>query len=380
MRRRMKHRTSNIEHPTSNVSGVVQAKAPEGWRSPRRFASFIGHLRARQHPGVRRPSAALWVVIVLMLSLLAGIAADTNEVFLFSFFREPNGQVGLQLATSTNGLQWTEIKAPNGKSFIEPQVGGKLMRDPSLALGPDGTFHMVWMTSWGRPPVFGYASSKDLIHWLEQRAIPVMEDAPECKNVWAPELFYDAKRGEWIIFWASTIPGKFRETENSGDNNHRIYCVTTKDFQTFSKTKLFYDGGFNVIDAMILPVKEKFYLVVKDETKNPVKKDLHLAIADNPQGPYSKAGPTFTTNWVEGPTALQIGGEFYIYFDHYGNPKYYGAMKSTDMEHWQDISAEVSFPRGIRHGTALKVPEAIVRNLRQLEKQPPAAPVTPGSH
>ena len=71
------------------------------------------------------------------------MAADTNTAFLFSFFREPNGQAGLQLAASTNGLTWTEIKAPNGKSFIEPQVGGKLMRDPSLALGPDGTFHMV---------------------------------------------------------------------------------------------------------------------------------------------------------------------------------------------------------------------------------------------
>ena len=303
------------------------------------------------------------IVSLLLLMSAASFAGDTNSVFLFSFFREPNGQAGLQLATSSNGLQWAEIKAPNGKSFLEPQVGGKLMRDPSLALGPDGMFHMVWTTSWGRPPVFGYAESKDLVHWSEQRAIPVMEDAPDCKNVWAPELFYDSKKSEWIVFWASTIPGKFPETENSGDNNHRIYCVTTKDFQAFSKTKLFYDGGFNAIDAMILPAKGKFYLVVKDETKNPVKKDLHLAAADDAQGPFSKAGPTFTANWVEGPTALEIGGEFYIYFDHYSNPKYYGAVKSSDLERWQDISAQVSFPKSIRHGTALKVPASVVQAL-----------------
>src|SRR5437016_1713699 len=91
-------------------------------------------------------------IIALLMFCRAAIAGE--DVFLFSFFREPNGQAGLQLATSTNGLQWTELKAPNGKSFIEPQVGGKLMRDPSLALGPDGMFHMVWTTSWGRPPVF----------------------------------------------------------------------------------------------------------------------------------------------------------------------------------------------------------------------------------
>jgi len=307
---------------------------------------------------------AALIVLCVFFSLASIASADTNHVLLFSFFREPNGQAGLQLATSTDGLKWTEIKAPNGKSFIEPQVGGKLMRDPSLAFGPDGRFHMVWTTSWGRPPVFGYASSKDLVNWSEQRAIPVMENDPTCKNVWAPELFYDAKKAEWLIFWATTIPGKFPETENSGDDNHRIYCVTTKDFQTFSPTKLYYDGGFNVIDATLLPAKGKFYLVVKDETKNPVKKDLHLAVSDTAQGPFGKAGPAITGDWVEGPSAIQIGDEYYIYFDHYGNPKYYGAIKSADLEHWQDISPQISFPRGARHGTALKVPASVVRDVQ----------------
>jgi beta-xylosidase len=306
-------------------------------------------------------------VLLLGLSLNLGFAADTNNVLLFSFFREPNGLAGLHLATSRDGLKWTELKAPNGKSFLEPQVGGKLMRDPSLALGPDGVFHMVWTTSWGRPPVFGYASSRDLIHWSEQRAVPVMEDDPTAKNVWAPELFYDAKKAQWLVFWATTIPGKFPETENSGDNNHRIYYVTTKDFTNFSPTKLFYDGGFNVIDATILPANGKYYLVVKDETKNPVKKDLHLAVSDSPEGPYGKAGPAITGDWVEGPSAIQIGTEFYIYFDHYGNPKYYGGVKSSDLGHWQEISSLTSFPNGFRHGTVLRVPESVVKHLMSLE-------------
>jgi beta-xylosidase len=286
-----------------------------------------------------------------------------DETLLFTFFREPNGQDGLQLATSTNGLNWTEIKAPNGTGFIKPAVGGKLMRDPSLALGPDGTFHMVWTTSWGRPPVFGYASSKDLIHWSEQQAISVMEDDPTAENVWAPELFYDDKKAQWLIFWATTIPGKFPETKDFGGHNHRIYCVTTKDFKRFSKTKLFYDGGFNVIDATILPAKGKYYLIMKDETKNPVKKDLHLAVSDNAEGPYSKAGPAISGDWVEGPSGIQIGSEYYIYFDHYMDPKYYGGIESTDMEHWEDISASTSFPSGFRHGTVLWVPRKIVNDL-----------------
>lgn len=313
------------------------------------------------------------VVAGILFCLLAcgALAADTNTVLLFSFFREPNGKNGLCLATSRDGLKWTEIKPPHGESgFLKPEVGGKLMRDPSLALGPDGTFHMVWTTSWGRPPVFGYASSKDLIHWSKERAIPVMENDPTAKNVWAPELFYDAKKGLWLIFWASTIPGKFPETANSGDNNHRIYCVTTKDFKTFSPTKLFYNGGFNVIDATILPAKGKYYLIVKDETKNPVKKHLRLAMSDHAEGPYGPAGPAISRDWVEGPSGIQIGSEYYIYFDHYGNPKYYGGIKSPDMKHWQDVSATMSFPKGFRHGTVLRVPEPIVEHLISAHNHP----------
>jgi beta-xylosidase len=322
---------------------------------------------------VRRPSKWLGTVAAVLLWALGGVAlaADTNSVLLFTFFREPNGRDGLQLATSRDGLQWTEIQPPAGRSgFLQPEVGGKLMRDPSLALGPDGTFHLVWTTSWGRPPVFGYASSKDLIHWSQERAVPVMEDDPTAQNVWAPELFYDAQKSLWLVFWATTIPGKFPETENSGDNNHRIYCVTTRDFKTFSRTKLFYDGGFNVIDATILPARGRYYLIVKDETKNPVQKHLRMAVSDRAEGPYGPAGPAISPDWVEGPSGIQIGSHYYIYFDHYGNPKYYGGIESADLTHWREVSSEMSFPKGFRHGTVLRVPAQIVNNLSSPNNQP----------
>ncbi len=349
-----------MEHPTSSWLGVVRRKAAVNAPQSRRFANYGG---VRQSRSVWT-AVALAPLFALMLMLNTGLAADTNSVFLFSFFREPNGQAGLFLATSTNGLNWTELKAPNGKSFLEPQVGGKLMRDPSLQRGPDGVFHLVWTTSWGRPPVFGYASSTDLIHWSEERAIPVMENDPTAQNVWAPELFYAAAKQQWLIFWATTIPGKFPETENSGDNNHRIYYVTTKDFTNFSPTKLLYDGGFNVIDATMLAENGKYFLIIKDETKNPVKKNLRIAVGGAAEGPFGPASGPISINWVEGPTAIKIGGEYYIYFDHYGNPQYYGAIKSTDMKTWQDISAAVSFPKGIRHGTVLTVPDSVVQKIQ----------------
>lgn len=310
-------------------------------------------------------NSAMNCLRILLLSFCCCVsvraATDTNSVFLFSFFRG-NGEQGLYLASSKDGLRWTELKPP-GQSFLEPQVGGRIMRDPCLQLGPDGIFRMVWTTSWGRPPVFGYAQSRDLVHWTDVKAVPVMETMPAVENVWAPELFFDSAKQQWLIFWASTVPGQFPETVDSGDHNHRIYFTTTRDFTNFAPTRLFYDGGFNVIDATLLARDGKFYLIVKDETKNPVKKHLRIAVGDTAEGPFGPASPPITTNWVEGPSAISIGEESIIYFDHYTAPQYYGAVKSSDLKHWQEVSRQVALPKGARHGTVLRVPADLIQPL-----------------
>ena len=75
------------------------------------------------------------------------------------------------------------------------------------------------------------------------------------------------------------IPGRFPETDGTGDNhyNHRVYATTTSDFKTFTPTRLLYDGGFNVIDATMLHAEGKYYLIVKDETRNPPKNSNQAA-------------------------------------------------------------------------------------------------------
>jgi hypothetical protein len=95
----------------------------------------------------------------------------TGDCFLFSYFIG-NGEDGLHPAYSFEGLNFRPLN--NGRSFLTPQVGGKLMRDPCIIQGPGGVFHMVWMTSWNQKAI-GYAHSRDLINWSEQKYIPVME-------------------------------------------------------------------------------------------------------------------------------------------------------------------------------------------------------------
>lgn len=292
-------------------------------------------------------------------------AAVPEKYYLFSYFTG-NGEDGLHLASSGDGLKWEALKG--GKSFLAPEVGGKLMRDPCITQGPDGTFHMVWTDSW-KGGTIGYASSKDLIKWSGQKSLQVMKAEPTVKNCWAPEIVYQPSAKQFTIFWASTIPGKFPETELGGknDNNHRIYATSTSDFETYSETKLFFDPGFNCIDSTIFPFEGKSVMIFKDETKAPKPmKNLRLATAASPAGPWQVAETPVTTpnSWVEGPSALNTGDGVILYFDAY-TKGHYSAMTSKDLKTWEDVTAKLVMPKGIRHGTAFEVPAAVMEALHK---------------
>jgi predicted GH43/DUF377 family glycosyl hydrolase len=310
----------------------------------------INHLMHQQF--TIKNFTGLLVFLFFCISSSYSQAQAGDDVYMFSYFKG-NSSDGLHLAYSYDGYKWQALK--NDSSFLKPTAGvDKLMRDPCIIKGADGKFHMVWTVSWKERSI-GYANSTDLIHWSEQRDIPVMADEPLAKNSWAPEIFYDDKRKEYIIYWATTIKGKFPATDTLGDNDHRIYYVATKDFKTFSKAALLYEKGFNVIDATIQKIGKQYVMFLKDETLKPPKKDLHIATSKNLTKGWSAPSMAITGNyWAEGPTAVKIGDEWVVYFDKYRNHKY-GAVASKDLKEWKDVSEKISLPPGIRHGTIFKV-------------------------
>ncbi|TWI65449.1 GH43 family beta-xylosidase [Pseudoduganella lurida] len=303
----------------------------------------------------------------LLLSCILPVHAA--DAWLFAYFTK-NGEDGLHFAASTDAYQWDKVA--DGRSFLAPKVGkSKLMRDPCIVRGPDGTYHMVWTSGWNENNI-GYASSKDLITWSEQKELPVMAHEPGVLNAWAPEIVYDDRHGEFLIFWASTVPGKFTQTAGSSEQryNHRMYATTTKDFKSFTPTKLFYDPGFSVIDATFLKANGTHYLIVKDETVKPPRKYLQIAEAPDLRGPFKPLSAPITPPdlWVEGPTAIQAGGDTIIYFDAY-TTKHYGALRSRDLKTWENVTDKMHFPDEgtpvrMRHGTVIAVPEATLAQLR----------------
>jgi beta-xylosidase len=197
-----------------------------------------------------------------------------------------------------------------------------------------------------------------------------MDHEKKAMNCWAPEIYYHAPEKEFIIFWSTTIPGRFPETDGTGDrdHNHRMYYVTSKDMKQFSETRLFYDPGFNSIDGTLLKHGEGFYMFLKDETKRPVAhKNIKVATAPSPSGPWSPASePIYQKEWAEGPTIGRVGDRWILYFDRYMINSY-GAVASKDLVHWEDISEELRFPEGTRHGTILRISS---EQLSLLKDQP----------
>lgn len=289
------------------------------------------------------------VAAALLLALTAALAhaqKPQQKNWLFAFFREPGTQ-GVYFALSHDGYHFTPLN--NDQPWIKPTQPGEIMRDIYITRGPDHLFHMVWTWGW-RGNSFGYATSPDLIHWSAQKKIPIMQGFPSTRNVWAPRIFWDASKGEWLVLWSSTV----------GDPTlgNRIYYSLTKDFTHFTIPALLYDPGYVVIDATLFHGADKYYLVFKDQDVNPLRYQIRYATGPSLEGPWSKPSAPITESWSEGPSVVHVGNQYVVYYDHYRAPERYEAVASTDWIHWKAINNKISLPVHCKHGSFLKITPA----------------------
>ena len=193
-----------------------------------------------------------------------------------------------------------------------------------------------------------------------------MEYEDSARNCWAPEINYDTKKKQYVIYWATTIKGKYPAADPVAESgyNHRMYFTTTKDFQKFSKTELLYDKGFNVIDATIIKKGKQYVMFLKDETIKPTpQKNIRIAVSKKLTKGFSNPSAPITGNyWAEGPTVVKQGDEWIVYFDKYRDHKY-GAIASKDLKNWTDVSEKISLPGGIRHGTIFSITKTELYSL-----------------
>lgn len=292
------------------------------------------------------------------------LAATGTDPLIFAYFAtgKAGEAAGLRLATSDDGYSFRDLA--QGRDLLVPQVGEKkLLRDPFL-FRANGLYHLLWTTAWDGVTI-GHAVSRDLVRWSGQRALPVMASIPGTRNCWAPEAIWDGQARNWMLFWSSTVDGRFTATAGSSETgyNHRLWRTTTRDFRQFTPPQPLYDPGFSVIDGTFARLPDdRLILIVKDETVAPPRKWLQTAVAQSPSGPFAPLSPPFTASWVEGPMTAQVGDALICYYDIYRDGRW-GAAMTRDGVEWQDVSHRLSMPTGARHGSLLRVPRRLIDSI-----------------
>jgi hypothetical protein len=256
--------------------------------------------------------------------------------YLFVHFigEEPSGEQ-IYFSLSKDGLHWSDLN--HGKPTLITEIGTRGVRDPFPVRDPrTGKVYIIGTdlcigsgTNWGDAVTRGSRdilvwSTEDLIHWEGPKAHTVGISEAGC--VWAPEAVYDAKKEEFFIFFASHV----KYTEDA-EPKHRIYSVTTKDFETFTDARLYIERENHIIDTTILEDHGTYYRISKNETV----KRLDFESAESLEGPFVPLpSVTFENLYgVEGPEGylLPDGETWCVIADQFATGKGYLPMLTKDL-------------------------------------------------
>ena len=281
-------------------------------------------------------------------------------MYVLSYFRTQ--AEALHLAVSEDGLRGRALK--NNQPILTGTVGARTLRDPFVFREePSGAsrFHLFATDGW-RSDGIVHAVSEDLLHWSEQKRIPIMAHVPGTRNCWAPECFYDLEKRLYRVIWSSTV----RESEAPDTYDHRIWGTTTTDFLTYSAPEPFFDPGYNVIDATIVRHGNGYLMAFKDERGENRRgtdwKAIRVCFSNHARGPWTEISDLITPSLTEGPALFRRGDRWVMLFDHF-TEDFFGALQSADGRRWEAVTEELSFPDGLRHATVLEVPEAVGQKL-----------------
>ncbi|TXS46253.1 hydrolase [Streptomyces sp. uw30] len=298
--------------------------------------------------------------------------------YMFSYFTGEGTADGEQLyaalSKGNDPLHWRELN--DGKPVLTSTLGEKGLRDPFIIRSPEGDkFYQIATDlriygngDWDAAQRTGSRSimvweSTDLVHWTDQRLVEVSPDS--AGNTWAPEAFYDARRGEYVVFWASKL---YDNEAHSGDTYNRMMYATTRDFHTFSEPKVWIDRGYSVIDSTVIQHDGTYFRLSKDERNNssstPNSKFIFEEKSDSLLSPswdaIAEGIGKGAMNAAEGPLVFKSNTEdkWYAFLDEFGGRGYI-PFETTDLASgtWTP-STGYDLPAKPRHGTVLPVTRA----------------------
>jgi non-reducing end alpha-L-arabinofuranosidase len=251
----------------------------------------------------------------------AAAAAGPFGGYVMGYFTEsPNrlaNNYGLHLAVSTDALNWVPLNQNN--PVVTPTAGTGGLRDPFIQRLQNDRFVVVATdlngTDFSQQNQFIHVwDSVDLRSFTGYRRVRMHTMAT---HTWAPEAFWDAGRGQYGVIY-------------SAHNGVRdvIMVNYTADFVTVSAPQVFFDPGFNVLDATMHVGSGTNYLYFKNLANGRLYGSRSTSLA-----PGSFNGGVYTAGvvnggieapivnkaydrnewWLWGDSYSPVNGEFYVW-------------------------------------------------------------------
>lgn len=309
----------------------------------------------------------------------------------------------IYFAVSENGYKYTDLN--NRKPVLTSTVGEKGVRDPFICRSPEGDRFFLIATDlsifsrggWGRTNASVTGShdlilweSTDLVNWGEPKQIKVAVD--NAGMAWAPEMIYNDKTGEYVIFFASSIVQNDKIVKPNA-----IYCTRTRDFVNFSETELFIDNTDNreIIDTTMLKADDGYYYrASKDGGNNEANGGIRLDRATDIFGDWEKVmdldelgfGRDMTNKMLEGPELFRFNKKdwtdtntvtYGLFSDRYMEGSGYLPLTTTDLLDTNNAYGSWKLPGAgeysfdtlkKRHGTILNITQEELNRVRETYK------------
>lgn len=276
--------------------------------------------------------------------------------YLFCYFtgNEPENE-SVHIAVSSDGYHFDALN--NNEKVVTQTLGKKCCRDPFIFRDEDNKFHIIatdmrCYDGWCSNNSMIVWDSDDLIHWNNERLIDfsLFDETKNADRVWAPQVMFDKKRGEYMIYWS--------HNNTDDDLDTILWYAYTKDFKTLTTSpKILFKpkSGKSSIDGDIIEANNKYYLYEADGEKDAIC----VLVSDNLSGPYIENDDrkiSVADTALEGNCIYKILGtdKYVLIADQFKKGGYF-MQETTDLIHFKKVEDFAIDHLHARHGSMLHI-------------------------
>ncbi len=307
-----------------------------------------------------------------------------KDAYLFAHMHK-NGEHTCY-ALSLYGQNWNDLLG--GSEVFDTKAntvtGG--MRDSYICRTENGMFMLAGtdMTSslgWTSNHIMDLMLSPDLVHWTKNVKIDLETSenlaalggitADEMTAAWAPQIIRDPESDKYVLYYSVGFPDR-----------HRIYYqLIDEDLNVLTKPDLYFDPGYDVIDADIVwnDVDKQYVMLFKSEQGNGFDRATatHLVPAATESGATRQWAPTIgfhvneNNQSIEAPTQWRLIGadRWKLAYINYSGSGYGYKMRDMD-EHGLNIGSPAIINGNVaaQHGSILKITKDEYNYLKTWEQ------------